>query len=209
MRSAPSIPRFHDTTTTDTGTERNLMEFGSRRGGLRQLTASAHALLDTTVGPLETPAAYRRYLVGLDGFRSAAERWLSRVPMPAEFAGWQPTRIARHLAADLADVGIGSRPGAALGIDANPSAAAGVAYVLEGSALGGRIIAQRALALGFDARHGGRHLAVQSQTLGNWRGFLACLERAEPFSLDVAAEAAVTAFQTATDAFKSFDHVAA
>lgn len=185
------------------------MEFGLRRGRLRELTGTAHALLDATVGSLDTPAAYRRYLVGVDAFRRAAEQWLVRAPMPAAFADWQPTRIADHLAADLADLELSARTGAALAIEPSPSAAVGVAYVLEGSAFGGRIIARQALSLGHHADHGARHLAVQSGTLVSWRGFLDRLETAEPFNLETAAEAATAAFRAATDAFECLDHVPA
>ncbi len=185
------------------------MKVGSGRGDLRELTASAHALLDATVGPLDTRAAYRRYLLGLDGFRGAAERWLAQAPMPDGFADWRPTRITDHLAADLTDLGVDARPGTELDFDETPSAAAGVAYVLEGSALGGRIIERQALSLGFDARNGARHLAAQGNSLVNWRGFLDRLERAEPFDLTTAAEAATMAFRAATDAFESLDHVPA
>jgi heme oxygenase len=199
----------NDVTTRRHKDGRNLMQFGSRRGDLRELTASAHALLDATVGPLDTRAAYRRYLLGLDGFRGAAERWLARALLPDAFADWQPTRIADHLAADLGDLGVAARPGAAFDLDQTPSAAAGVAYVLEGSALGGRIIERQALSLGFDARNGARHLAAQGATPVNWRGFLDRLERAEPFDLTAAVAAATTAFRAATDAFESLDHVPA
>lgn len=186
------------------------MQFGSRRGGLRELTASAHALLDATVGPLDTTAAYRRYLLGLHGFRGAAEQWLSHAAMPAAFSDWRPTRIADHLEADLVHLGMATgRAPAPLPIEQSPSAAVGVAYVLEGSALGGRIIAQRALKLGFDVHNGAHHLGAQSHSLGNWRSFLDLLEHAEPFSLVIAAEAATAAFRAATVTFESFDHVAA
>lgn len=185
------------------------MQFGSRRRELREFTAPAHALLDATVGPLDTPVAYQRYLLALDGFRGTAERWLARARMPVEFGGWRPTVIAEYLAADLADLGVHRRPDTPLAIEESPSAAAGVAYVLEGSVLGGRIIARQAQSLGYGAHNGARHLAVQSGTLVNWHGFLECLERAEPFDLDTAAAAATATFRAATDAFESLDHVPA
>lgn len=56
----------------------------------------------------------------------------------------------------------------------------GARYVLEGSALGGRVLLRRVAALGFGETAGGRYLAGHGDETGAiWRGFVASLERVE------------------------------
>ena len=68
--------------------------------------------------------------------------------------------------------------------------ALGLAYVLEGSALGARLLDRQARALGLDAGFGARHLAAQTADLAAWHTFLGALEAADPFDLDAASIAA-------------------
>lgn len=83
----------------------------------------------------------------------------------------------------------------------------GCAYVIEGSALGARVLYKRAQELGLHAGHGARHLAEQSATLDNWRAFTGLLETVEPFDLAAASRGAVAAFGAAENAFLTFADV--
>lgn len=51
----------------------------------------------------------------------------------------------------------------------------GVHYVLEGSALGARVLCKQVAALGLNRDYGARHLWAQAATLESWRGFLNAL----------------------------------
>jgi heme oxygenase (biliverdin-IX-beta and delta-forming) len=166
----------------------------TRRFALRERTTGAHAALDAAVGPLTDAAAYARYLRALHAFRAPAERVLAA-------ACWSPAPIAALIAADMADLGIAPRPEMTLPAPRDRSGELGLAYVLEGSALGARLLQRQALALGLRADHGARHLAAQTHDLDGWRAFLATLEGAEPFDLDAAVGAAVAGFAAAERAF--------
>ncbi len=103
----------------------------------------------------------------------------------------------------MADIGIGRTP--AIGVALQPrsiSEALGVAYVLEGSRLGAKLLFRRAISLGFGAEHGARHLSVQSRGADCWKSYIAALEAAEPFDPDAAVAAASATFGLALDAFR-------
>ena len=165
-----------------------------RRFALRARTAEAHASLDASVGPLADAPAYARYLRGLLAFRAPAERALAG-------AGWSPAPLAPLIAADMADLAVAPADEVAVPAPTGASAALGLAYVLEGSALGARLLHRQALALGFGAERGARHLAAQTADLAGWHGFLGTLEATEPFDLDAAASAAQAGFAAAERAF--------
>ena len=171
------------------------MTGGSRRFALRDRTAGAHAALDAAVGPLASEAAYRRYLRGLHCFRAPVERAI---------AGQRdaPPALAPLIAADLAEIGLAApEPPARFPAPGSASARAGVAYVLEGSALGARILYRQARALGRDPRH----LAAQTADPRAWAAFCARLEQAEDFDLEAAAAAALETFAFAREAFARAD----
>lgn len=166
----------------------------ARRFALRDRTAAAHAALDAAVGPLADHPAYARYLRGLLAFRAPAERALGG-------KAWEPAPIAPLIAADMRDLGVHPAAEAEVAPPAGTSEALGLAYVLEGSALGARLLHRQALALGLDGGRGARHLAAQTRDLDGWRAFLGTLEAAEPFDLDAAARAAESGFASAGRAF--------
>lgn len=174
----------------------------TRRFQLRQSTSDAHAALDDLVGPLRSRADYRRYLIGIAGFRLAVEPVLDSFALRSFAGRWRPTRIASALREDLADLGMSG-----VGFsDVTPRIGSvdeflGCAYVLEGSALGARVLLKRALELGLDADHGARHLAIQAGALDNWRNLVVLLDSAEPFNIEVAKGGAAAAFGTAKSAF--------
>lgn len=165
----------------------------TRRFVLRAETAVAHAELDAKVGPLDTGAAYRRYLRGIHAFREAAEGVLAG-------AAWQPLPLARVIADDMADLGIVARAPVVLDVS-GPSEELGLAYVLEGSALGARLLWRQAQDLGFDDRAGARHLAQQAGDRARWPAFCAVLDAAPDYDGAAAARAAARAFRAALTAF--------
>ncbi|HEV7346000.1 MAG TPA: biliverdin-producing heme oxygenase [Devosia sp.] len=147
------------------------MDAGNLRSVLRQQTGDLHARLDELVGGFDTLAAYRRYLVGLYRFRHALE---TAIP---DLADWSVQGVAPLIRQDMTDLGIGSvemAPGWT--IDCSRSSVLGTAYVLEGSAVGARLLYRRAAQLGLHATHGARHLAAQTGDVERWRRYLHVLE---------------------------------
>jgi heme oxygenase len=183
------------------------MKLTQRRFALRERTATTHAALDAEVGALTSRAAYGRYLTGLAAFRGPIERDLATRPLPAGFGSWRPTRIDAAIAADARDLGIAPPdPGPCDASPATGSGLLGMLYVLEGSALGARILQRQAAGLGLDARFGARHLAVQTASPEAWRGFCAILEAWPDFDLDEAARSAAATFTRARRAFSDRAH---
>lgn len=180
----------------------HLMTSPTLRFHLRERTQPAHQRLDGMIGPLDTPERYRAFVAGSHAHRDAAEGYLEAVAWPDSFRDWRPLRLEPLIAQDLADLGHMAREGTALGLSKDISSAVGVAYVLEGSALGARLIAKMALRLGFDASHGARHIAGQERGLGNWRAFTSIIEEAAWIDRDAAAAAASATFEHALDAMK-------
>lgn len=172
---------------------------------LRQQTAEAHARLDAAVGEFSTRDTYARYLRGLLAFREPIEAALTRANLPGSY---RPHGIADAIRADMTDLGIdpppsGTRP-AGTPLD-TPSAVLGTLYVLEGSALGARLLYKRAQELGLTADFGARHLALQSGDRESWPKFLTLLERHPPGESDATARASIAAFELALDAFSPLE----
>jgi heme oxygenase len=175
---------------------------------LRARTASAHEALDRQVGALLTRETYHFYLTGIAAFRLAVEPQLERIP--ASLGGWKPGRTGQAIVADLNDLGLPTRQPARLDLPlASESSVYGALYVLEGSALGARLLYRQAQALGFSATFGARHLAEQTASIDGWRTFLALLEAAEPFDMAEAAAGADATFHAARNAFESLSGVRA
>lgn len=183
------------------------MAISSRRHLLRLRTAGAHAALDELVGDLDSLDSYRRYLRGLHAFRVSAERALDAglAHAPAAFARLRPTRIVESMRADMADLGSTPVTEAALVAPATPSELVGLVYVLEGSALGARLLKRQAAALGLGPQYGARHLAVQAESLDTWHGFLTVLDALDPFEDAEAVAAAEAAFASARQGFHRLD----
>ena len=179
----------------------------SRRTLLRESTSEAHASLDRMVGSFDSPASYGRYLQGIATFRDAVERKLGSTAWPSPFSGWRAEMFSGLIADDLRDLDV--TPQAPLDppeIESGPEEFLGMLYVLEGSALGSRVLYKRAQALGFDADFGARHLAVQSRRSDRWQDFLALLENAEAIDMDRVASASRVTFEKAEQAFRQVSH---
>jgi heme oxygenase len=151
---------------------------------LRTRTAAAHARLDdglARAGGLDAEryAAFLRASLAVVGpVEPALARWLPAAATPSRAAA---------LRADLAALAAGDAtgaecaPGESLASPAIESLAAawGAAYVVEGSALGGMVLAERV-----EAVHGAaapaRYLRLRGRaTAEHWRAFVAELARAE------------------------------
>lgn|GEM_PF-519587 len=184
------------------------MSSNSIRFHLRERTAEMHARLDSSIGGFETREAYRRYLPGMLAFREAAEDAVMNAEYPTWFGDWRPCRIAPALRADLRDLGMDAPEAPYRRHDLghaleNAAALLGTLYVLEGSALGARLLFGRAKELGLDEKFGARHLALQTQDRESWRNFVNIMERAgqeldkQELDRDEAGKASLLAFALA------------
>lgn len=166
------------------------------RAALRARTAYQHERLDRAVGLFETREQYAAFLVGSRRFRAAAESAVDGR------GSWKVEQLSDLLDADLADLGRAPGPPAQFPeVPANDAFALGIAYVLEGSALGARLLARRAAGLGFDGEHGARHLARQTGDKERWRRFLDALDAVEPDYQEQVLAGAASAFDFALEAY--------
>jgi heme oxygenase len=174
---------------------------------LRELTRGDHERLDALVGEFNDTAAYERYLEGMAAFRGSVEKRLANVDYPHSFGSWRPGLIGSELKQDLADLGHDG-PAAAEPFDLplDRDGLLGVLYVLEGSALGARVLVRRAAELGFSAEHGARHLAAQTSRPESWSAFVDLLDEMAPAGIEKAARAARMTFAAAIDAFSGIGY---
>lgn len=179
-----------------------------RRFELRNLTSQAHASLDDLVGPFDSLQSYRRYLGGIAAFRLSFGIEKQLADWRSALGDWRPNRIDDQLLADLTDLGV-EPPALAFPafVAESREDLLGALYVLEGSALGAKILFRRAEELGLRADYGARHLAKQSSA-STWASFVALLEQAEPLDIERTAAASIAAFRAAERAFKEVAHVA-
>jgi heme oxygenase (biliverdin-IX-beta and delta-forming) len=144
---------------------------------LRRRTAAAHARLDDGLaragglGAERYAAFLRASLAVLGPLEPALASWLPAVVTPSRVAA---------LRADLAALGPDAAAAPAeVPVLASLAAAYGAAYVVEGSALGGAVLADRV-----EAAHGPaaptRYLRLRGRaTAAHWAAFVAELARAE------------------------------
>lgn len=154
------------------------------------------------VGPIGSAERYRAFVSASYAHRQAVEDYLQKVAWAGLAGGWRPTRITELIAQDLADLRLATPPVEPLRLSNDIACGIGVAYVLEGSALGARLIARMAADLGFGASHGARHLAGQERGLANWRDFLGLVEGLDWIDRDIAAGAASATFDHAARAMR-------
>lgn len=169
---------------------------------LKGRTAPLHSELDAIVGELHTLESYKYYLAALLSFREPLELAV-RQARPLAQLGWHPKFIASAIRQDMDDLGL-PVPAAEVRTTtiSDVSQLVGTLYVLEGSALGARVVYRRALTLGLSAQFGARHLACQVQDKASWPGFLAILDRHDQSNAEDTALASVAAFEHALIAFR-------
>jgi len=115
------------------------------RARLRQATAPLHEQVDAAFSSfsLDQPDGYRRFLRAHSRVLSATEIALERAGFADLLDDW-PMRVRRHaLWADLAELECPPPPALSLPSLSDFASCWGVAYVLEGSRLGGRVLARR------------------------------------------------------------------
>ena len=177
-----------------------------RRWMLRERTSAAHSAVDAAIGAFGDLTGYTAYLQSIAAFRQPLERQWAAFACPPGLAGGRPTAVGAAISADLVDLGVppSSRPAGDLALRGD--GLFGALYVLEGSALGARLLFERAKTLGLSSEFGARHLALLSRSIEGWRGFLDRLEAAEPFDIDQAVETSVAVFARARAAFEGSLH---
>ena len=176
------------------------MHQDSIRSALRSHTADQHQKLDDAVGAFDTSEGYARFVRQSHRFRAATENAMPRS------VDWTVIPLAGLLANDLDDLGEAAEEQVQFPVaPADPNYWLGVAYVLEGSALGARLLVRRAEALGFSGRHGARHLAKQAETGSRWRDFQAQLDAAPVAAHQAMLAGAAAAFDFALSIYAAND----
>lgn len=165
------------------------------RSVLRNRTAALHEQLDRFVGEFSSRADYADYVANTHRFRSAVEANLPQSDL------WHVTSLADALTSDLADLNRAPKlhgESVDLGTSAN---ALGVFYVLEGSAVGARLLLRRAKEIGMSETSGARHLALQAGDTARWPRFLALLETAPHDLHDAIVEGSLSTFRLALESY--------
>lgn len=154
---------------------------------LRAATRGAHDRVDALFSGFDLGDAgdYRHFLAAQAAAFLPAEAALAEAGAGRLFPGWSAARRAHLLAADLDELGLApAEPAFAPPAFTTPAAVAGAAYVLEGSRLGGALLARR-IAPGLP-----RRFLSAALPAGGWRAFLEALELLLP--TDVERREAVT-----------------
>lgn len=162
---------------------------------LRSATGALHAQLDSQL-PLAQPADATQSLRHYHDHLRVLHGWLSDLaPLLARAGAGQG--LLEPLRADLADAGLAGEPAGQARPPMDSEAAAwGVAYVVEGSQLGGRVLHQRLRRAGVRAPL--RYLEGRGAGTGaHWQGFLQALRAAlvQPADVAAAGDAACWAFE--------------
>jgi heme oxygenase len=172
------------------------------RSFLRDETNELHRELDAIVGLFSDRAGYARFLAGTYRHRAPVEAALVKSGA-AKISPWQPRRLLPELEADLAHLALPTPAAAPFHLSNDMAAFLGAAYVLEGSALGARVLVQGVDALGFGPDRGARYLSAQAGALDSWRTLLVALEKLDRQAWGAAAQAGRAVFLHAIQAFTS------
>lgn len=172
------------------------------RSFLRDQTSELHRELDAIVGVFSNRIAYGRFLQGTFRHRAPVEAALLNIDV-ARLSSWQPRQLLPELEADLADLALPLPVAEPLHLSNDMAAFLGAAYVLEGSALGARVLVKGVDPLGFGPEYGARYLSAQAGSLDSWRALLLALEELDRQAWDAAAQAGRAVFQHAIQAFTS------
>ena len=168
----------------------------SRRNHLRIATREAHEQLDAMVGSLDSRAAYRSYLAGIAGFRLPVEHRITEAGNP-----YATDLIGAEIGLDLAHMDVTPPLSGEFELPRGESAMLGLLYVIEGSALGARLLVRYAEAIGLDEASGAAHLFRQAGNLSGWKSFVEALESAEDYDARSALDSALSTFAFARRAF--------
>lgn len=168
----------------------------SLRQLLRDHTDPLHKELDTRIGMFSSSEDYRRYLRGTWRFRTGVEDSLPAHP------DWAPVHFASSIRSDLSDLGEPAVPHERPAwVPANRGEMLGAWYVLEGSALGARLLVGAAQALGYSAAYGARHLHLQAEDRRRWPAFIALLDTAPAADIPSALAGAEATFRLAITSY--------
>ena len=152
------------------------------RAALRAGTAADHERLDTLFGRfrLDDPNEYRAFLKAHAMALTAVEQALDEANFADALDDWPHRKRGEAIATDLAAIGEAlPAPLPAPSFDA-PAAQWGAAYVIEGSRLGGALLA-RSVPDDLPKSYLG-----SAQPPGNWRKFLEKLDKALSHPQDIA-----------------------
>ena len=141
----------------------------SLRARLRDATTEAHAGVDAQLGEMQDARHYRAYLRGMHGFLAAVTPGLAQ---HAGALGWPPPQWRGALDADLHSVDAAPLEPEAVTVG-DRDQAMGLLYVIEGSALGARLLLRRASALGYAPGRGAAYLHASAEVgTRRWPAFL-------------------------------------
>jgi heme oxygenase len=178
---------------------------------LRQATAGHHARIEALLG-LGGPFDRAHYGRVLQGFGAFLQEWEPRIAraLPASAQAWFAQGRRAHLVRqDLQALGVPALSADEAVVPSIGSAAQawGSLYVLEGSALGGQLIAQGLRRrLGIEAHNGGAYFSgCGSGTAARWREYRQRADEAltdRPADQAQAADAAVRTFETLITTFR-------
>lgn len=152
------------------------------RASLKTATAASHGRVDAFFREgLRAPDDYRVYLRGIHAMVRALERGLHGAALSPVWGGWPQDLRLLWLAQDLAALELTELPDDGLGpVLAGDAEVAGALYVVEGSALGARLLLPDAAAQGWTALRGAGFLHRHAGSGANhrWRAFVLALEDA-------------------------------
>lgn len=151
---------------------------------LRLATAAAHSNLErvlATRGYFDSRESYVDYLQRFFAFHEEAERYLDAAGAGQFIPDWKERHRAHLARMDLEALGAteGDLPSSSERLPrlSGVEQVLGIAYVLEGSTLGGAFLLKQLAPLGISAEHGGRYLASYGNERGRmWQQFLRTLE---------------------------------
>ena len=174
---------------------------------LKLATSAAHANLESLLarrGYFDSRERYIGYLQRFLAFQNEAECILNAALATMIIPDWKERRRAHLARADLQVLGAteGSLPVSCgrLPVMALPEQILGIAYVLEGSTLGGAYLLKQLAPLGITATHGGSYLASYGSHRGQmWQRFITTLEDAyaRRANVESVTSAALAAFSAA------------
>ena len=147
---------------------------------LRATTAEAHQRLETRldmVTHLAVPAERRRLVERFHAWHGGSEAVMTPLLSDIVGLGYAGRRRTVELTSDLAVLGGQPQAGRRIAAPANAAEAMGRLYVLEGSTLGGKVIARQLAARGLNMTGLSFLDPYGAETGERWRKFVLILER--------------------------------